>query len=300
MADWGFVDLQVNGYAGINFSCADLRREQVDLVVEMLAAEGTTAFCATVITSAPEVYEHALPILADACRELPALLGIHLEGPFISSLDGAVGTHPKQFVQQPSIPSFRRMQELADGQVRLLTVAPERCGAVELVEYAAGGGVTVGVGHTMADAEAVRAACAAGASLSTHLGNGAPEMVHRHDNPILAQLASPLKAMMITDGQHLPATFIRSVLAIKGPDNVIVTSDCAPVAGLPPGEYEFFGARIRVDEQGYVRNLDTGTLAGSSATMRDCADYLAGIVDITEGDLRRMTRDNPLAALGGG
>jgi N-acetylglucosamine-6-phosphate deacetylase len=303
----GFVDLQVNGYAGVNFSDAALTLEQVQAVSAALAKRGTLAFCATVITSGLEVYRAALPILAEAARrsgdssnEWPSrLLGIHLEGPFISPEDGAVGVHPRQHVQAPSVKLLDELLRLAQGQVLLLTLAPELPGALDLVRRAMGQGIAVSLGHTMADAAAVHAAADAGASLSTHLGNGCPNLIHRHHNPIWPQLAEArLSAMLITDGHHLPADMVAAMLAAKGPGQVIVTSDAAPAAGCPPGEYSFFGSRVLLEPSGRLRNLERDTLAGSSASMIHCLNFLAGLHLLSEADLWRVGRDNPLAAIG--
>lgn len=303
----GFVDLQVNGYGGINFSASDLTLDQVIQVSDELARRGTLAFCPTVITSPPEVYAHALPLLAQAisAQDLPGLAGkaqlagIHLEGPFISPVEGAVGVHPAQYVQPPSLALFDKFYRLAQGRIALLTLAPEIPGAEALIRHAVGLGVCVSIGHTLADERAVRVAVDAGARFSTHLGNGCPNLLHRHHNPIWPQLAAPeLEAMLISDGHHLPAAVIAAFLAAKGPGRVLVTSDASPVAGCAPGEYSFFGSRVLLEPGGRLRSLERDNLAGSSATMLDCMNFLASLRLLTETELWQVGRDNPLAALG--
>lgn len=298
----GLVDLQVNGYGGVNFSSPDLTLDSVQATTQALARRGTQAYCPTVITSPPEVYRHVLPLLADAIRVQAGggrLLGLHLEGPFISPEDGARGVHPRPHVRPPDLAAFDGLYELAGGQVALLTVAPELPGALELIQHAVGLGVVVSIGHTLADAAQIRAAVQVGARLSTHLGNGCPNLLHRHHNPIWPQLAaSELTAMLITDGHHLPPEVIAAFLAAKGPARVILTSDSAPAAGCPPGEYAFFGARALLEPSGRLRNLDADTLAGSSATLLDCLNVLAGLSLLSEADLWRVARENALAVLG--
>ncbi len=212
------------------------------MAAQALYRGGTLAFCPTVISSSLEVYHQALPALAEAIRNQPQpgagqgslLAGIHLEGPFISPEEGAVGAHPRQHVRAPSVTLFDELYALAGGQIALLTLAPELPGALELIRHACGRGVTVSIGHTLADAAAIRAAVAAGASLSTHLGNGCPNFIHRHHNPLWPQLAAPgLSAMLITDGHHLPAEFIATALAAKGSGRVIITSELIPGCRLP-------------------------------------------------------------------
>lgn len=297
-----FVDLQVNGFLGVSFTSLDFGPADVLKVADELERRGTGAFLPTVVTTTQEVYAHSLPALAEFIESPEAkgrLLGIHLEGPFISPEDGAVGAHPKPCVAAPSPAAFDKLQKLAKGHVKLLTVAPEMPGAMELIRHAASQGVAVSIGHTMAAERDVMAAVEAGATLSTHLGNGVPNMVHRHLNPIVAQLGAPsLVSMIITDGHHLPPPFIRMVLAARGVKGALVVSDAASVAGMPPGEYEFLGTRVRVCEDGAVRNLNAPTLAGSSSSMFECMNFLASAMALDEKSLWALGRDNPLRAIG--
>ena len=148
----------------------------------------------------------------------PGLLGIHMEGPFISPEDGARGVHPREHIRPPSLSEFDEYYRLSQGRLRLLTLAPKLPGALDLVRHAVELGVAVSLGHTLTDSRAVWAAAEAGASLATHLGNGLPLSIPRHANPLWPLLACPslCKALVITDGHHLPADFVRVVLAVKG------------------------------------------------------------------------------------
>ena len=304
----GFVDLQVNGYAGVDFSGPDLTLAAVEKTTGVLYRRGTLAFCPTVVTSPEPVYRQALPVLAQAMQVQPRpgsgegrsrLCGIHLEGPFISPEEGAVGAHPRQYVQAPSLARFDELYALAGGQIALLTLAPELPGALDLIRHACAYGVTVSIGHTLANADQIMAAVEAGATLSTHLGNGCPNYIHRHHNPLWPQLAAAgLSAMLITDGHHLPPELIAVALAAKGAGRVIVTSDASPAAGCPPGEYTFFGTRALLEPSGRLRNLESDTLAGSSATLLDCMNYLASLALLDEAALWQVGRDNPLRVLG--
>lgn len=302
----GFVDLQVNGYAGVNFSDETLTDEQVSRVARELYARGTLAFCPTVITSSVATYRGVLPVLARAIQTQPQppvgrslLLGIHLEGPFISPQVGAVGVHPQEFVIPPSVGFLDELDSLADGQIALLTVAPEQPGALDVIQRAVQMGIAVSIGHTLANAVQVRAAIQAGARFSTHLGNGLPNQIHRHHNPLWPQLAAPeLSAMLITDGHHLPDEMIAAILAAKGVPRTLVTSDASPAAGCPPGEYSFFGTRVLLEPSGLLRSPERQTLAGSSAAMLDCMNTMARLGRWSAQELWQLGRDNPLAALG--
>lgn len=293
-----YCDLQVNGYQGVDFSNPALTPEAVFKVAEALHARGTHAFLPTVITSAWEHYTKTLPILADCCETSDILPGIHLEGPFISGEDGAVGTHPKSAVRVPTVEDFRRLQDAARGQVRLLTLAPERPGALALIEYLVSEGVRVSIGHTLANPQQVRDAVSAGATLATHLGNGMPKMLNRTDNIIWSILASDLTVMLITDGIHLPEDFLRVVFRIKGADKIIITSDASPVAGCPPGEYDLWGVRVQVDADERVLNPMTGGFAGSGKDMAGCADYFRQLLQPNDEDFRKTTFSNAAKVAG--
>ena len=197
----GFIDLQVNGYGGVSFNSLSLTNRDIASVSQSLLALGTQAYLPTVVTTSQQAYEHVLPLLAQAMltsdkQSEAQILGIHLEGPFISSEAGAVGAHPKQHIREASISELKHLQDLAGGTIRMITVAPEKSGMESLIRYAASQGIIVSVGHTMADANDIQMAIEAGATLCTHLGNGCPNMVPRHNNPIWAQLGSKLNVMI--------------------------------------------------------------------------------------------------------
>ena len=278
----GFIDLQVNGYAGVDFQSPDLSLDKIHLVSRTLFEKGTCGYLATVVTASRETYQRALPVLAQAVREGDSrrrLLGVHLEGPFISDQDGAVGAHPKSCVA-PCDPAF--LDELIDwseGTVKVLTVAPERPGALDLIRHACERGIVVSLGHSLANCEQYAAAVEAGAKLATHVGNGIPQQIARQDTPITACLGNhDLTAMIITDGHHLIDPFIKMVLYAKGTEHTIVTSDSAPVAGLKPGDYTCFGSPARLEPNGYLRNLAAPGLAGSSCCLLECLNYLAALL----------------------
>ena len=301
----GLVDLQVNGYAGIDFTSPALSLDQVLKAAINLRQQGTGLFCPTVVTAPWKVYTHILPLLAQAKKILDGLdhdvyaqiSGIHLEGPFISTVDGARGVHNLSAIRPASLPDFDALFDLSNGALRLLTLAPEIPGGLELVCHAASLGILVGLGHTLASADVVHAAAAAGARFSTHLGNGLPATIQRHHNPLWSQLADPrLHTMIITDGHHLPADFVKVVIAVKGKGRVIVTSDAAPPAGLPAGEYSFCGKIVHLDTGGKLYDPQTGYLAGSSANLRQCQAWLSGL-GYSVSELACLCRDNALALL---
>jgi len=298
----GLVDLQVNGFKGVDFSDAQLSEESFTTACGEILAAGTSAFLPTVVTSSSEVYRHNLPLIANVLRReefAGRLLGIHLEGPFISTADGARGAHDRRRVRHADLEYLRQLLDWAGGQVRLLTVAAEVDGIEGLIEYAANKGVTVSLGHQMADSEAIDRAVAAGACALTHLGNGVPAVLDRHNNPIWAGLANDdVCAMIITDGHHLPDSVIKTFIRAKGVDRIIITSDASPIAGMPPGRYETLNNVVVLDEGGRLYNPQTGYMVGSSATMLDCMNYLASLRICAVEQLVEVGFDNPLRLIG--
>lgn len=296
----GWIDLQVNGYAGVDFSAPGLTVADIRRATEELVRRGTAAYCPTLITSALERYEENLPVLAAAMAEPdlgPHLLGVHLEGPFLSH-EGR-GAHPASLLRNPDAKLLDRWLSLAKGRVALLTVAPELDGAEALIRHAVSRGVRVLLGHHVADGASIDRAVCAGARGCTHLGNGIPNTLPRHPNPIWSQLADDrLSGLLITDGHHLPIEFVRVVLRVKGIDRCIVTSDSSPIAGLPPGRYSWMGVDIVSEPSGRIGLADSAVLAGSSATMAECMNWLRSWSHLDERDLLRLGRENPLRLLG--
>ena len=298
----GFVDLQANGYKGINFASPKLTIDDIYRVTRALTGAGTILYCPTLVTNSLKIYERNLRLFAKAINDKELknrILGLHLEGPFISSLEGARGAHPPKYIRQPSIELLKRFQDLAEGHIILLTLAPETEGTIPLIKYASKIGIKVSMGHHFAEDEAMERAVKAGAKDCTHLGNGMPNMINRHQNPLWWQLACDnIYGMFITDGHHLPADFIKVALRAKTVEKFIVVSDSVDLAGLPPGTYKFIGRKVVLAPSGRISFAGTPYLAGSSANMIQCMNHLASLNLLTEEELWQIGRDNPLRLLG--
>lgn len=298
----GFVDLQVNGYLGCDFSAPDLAADDLGAACEKLLASGTAGLLPTMVVAPMQVYERNLPILAaavDSGHFRGRLLGIHLEGPFLSPEPGAVGAHRPELTLRPDIDVLSRLMDLAGGCVRMLTLSPELPGAERLIGWAAQRGICVGCGHTMATSDDLARAADAGATVFTHLGNGMPRLVPRHENPIWAALAEDrLTATLITDGQHLPAAVIKSLIRAKGVGRTVVISDAAPPAGMAPGTYRTLGNDAVLDPDGRLHSPSKQCLVGSSSTMLQCMNHLASLGILGAAELRAVGLDNPLRLLG--
>jgi N-acetylglucosamine-6-phosphate deacetylase len=264
----GLVDIQVNGFGGVDFNAADVTVNDVYRALPVIQATGVTRFLPTFITGSLERFAHCARVMLDVGD--PSIAGIHLEGPYISPNDGPRGAHPLAHTQAASIDDFCRRQEAAEGRIVLCTLAPEVAGALELIEYLADNGVRVAIGHTEASPETIRDAVSAGATLSTHLGNGCAAVLPRHPNLIWEQLAADeLFASLIVDGHHLPAAMVKSVVRAKAPSRTILVSDAMAAAGCGPGAYRIGDVDVEVGADKRVSLRGTPFLAGSALTMSD-------------------------------
>jgi N-acetylglucosamine-6-phosphate deacetylase len=297
----GWVDLQVNGFAGVDFNAPGLTAEAFAHTARALAASGTAAFCPTLITGDPANICRNLGVMLAAMRVdaevRRCVLGFHLEGPFISPEPGAVGAHDPRWVAAPDSALLDRLMDVAEGYVRLLTVAAELPGAVELARHAVSRGVTVSCGHQMAHTAAQLAAMAdAGATALTHLGNGVPNLLPRHDNVIWAGLAEErLAVMFIPDGHHLPPSVLKVYVRAAGAGRLVAVSDASHPAGLPPGRYRVLGNDAVLEPDGLLHNPAKKCLVGSSATMRQVMEVLASPdIGLSEDDRVRIGYENPL------
>lgn len=302
----GLCDLQVNGYGGINFTSDQLTVAEVIQVARQLATHGTTRFLATLTTAASEVYDQAIRVLAEARRSGPPwltamLVGIHLEGPYISSEDGPRGAHPRAHCRPPDRQELDRWQELADGAIRLITLAPELPGAVELIRHARQLGMVAALGHLQANTAQLEAAMEAGAGLSTHLGNGAHATLPRHPNYLWDQLADDrLSASLIIDGHHLPAAVVRTILRTKGMQRCLLVSDLTMLAGVTPGRYSSTAlGSVDVLADGRLVVADAPQyLAGASRHLVENVELLSQLDELSWPSAWEMASNTPARLLG--
>jgi N-acetylglucosamine-6-phosphate deacetylase len=226
----GLFDLQVNGFGGIDFNGSDLTAERAAEALDLMRWTGVTRCLPTLITSPFDRFASSARVLARLAH--PAVAGIHMEGPYVSPEDGARGAHPRAHVQPASIDDFARRQDVADGRIVLVTLAPEVPGAMPLIEHLVAAGVRAAIGHTAATPEQIGDAVRAGATLATHLGNGCPQMLPRHPNVIWELLgADALFASLIVDGFHLPPATVKSMIRAKGLDRTMLVTDAMAAAG---------------------------------------------------------------------
>jgi N-acetylglucosamine-6-phosphate deacetylase len=266
--DWlapAFWDIQLNGRWGHSFSGPGLTVVQVAEIVRAQAPLGTARLCPTLITAPVPDLIHGLRSIASACERFSdvaaRIVGVHLEGPFLSERDGYRGAHPAAAIRDPDWGLFEKLQEAAGGRIALITLAPERPGSPGFIRQAVASGLVVAIGHTAADGPTLAAAAEAGATLSTHLGNGIVSSLPRHPNPIWEQAArDDLSASFIADGHHLDLRTLKVLARAKGAARTILVSDASPLAGLPPGTY----GEWAVDPSGKIVVAGTPYLAGSN------------------------------------
>ena len=298
----GLIDIQVNGFAGVDYNSPGTPSDEIARSIDVIKASGVTRFYPTVITGSNSNICGSLANLARAKRELPAgpaMPGFHVEGPWISALDGPRGAHPLEHVRPPTIEEFHQFQEAAEGHVRLITLAPESEGALPVIEYLVEQGVVVSIGHTGASPEQVRDAVSAGATMSTHLGNGAHSMLQRHPNYIIEQMAADeLCASLIGDGIHLPPSFLKVAVRAKGLDRSILVTDAVSPAGCKPGIFRVGHLEVVLRGDDSVRLTDTGRLAGSALKMDRGVENLMRFAGVSLVQALRMATVNPAAAMG--
>lgn len=295
----GFVDLQVNGYTGFDVNAEQVSTATIIGLVEAMLASGVTSFAPTLITAPEEKICRGLRVIAetrDNHRQAAACIPfVHIEGPHISHLEGYRGAHAAEAVRPPSINEFDRWQIASGGIVGMVTLSPHFDAASDYVTALVKRGVHVAIGHTHATPEQIRRAVDAGASLSTHLGNGIAQEVPRHSNPIWSQLADDrLTATFIADGHHLPQDVLKAMLRAKGVGRSVLVSDSVALAGMPEGTYtSSVGGPVELRADGKLCLLGSDLLAGSTASLAQCIGHLVRMTEMPLSDALSMATANP-------
>ena len=278
-------DIQVNGYAGIDLQGSDVLPEDVARVDAKLAKIGVSHWIPTLITGSYENLEHGCATIAAArkdaalARRIP---GVHLEGPYISPLDGPRGAHDSRHVRKPDLREFDRWYNAADGRVVYVTIAPEVEGAAAFIAELTKRGIVVSLGHHNATPDQIARAVDAGARMCTHLGNGMAAHIPRHHNPLWPQIAEDrLHASLIADLEHLPVPVLKTITRVKGPARTMLTSDAVHIAGLKPGHYELAGMPVELLRTGKICLSGTELLAGSAVSLLQGVFNVARSTDLT-------------------
>jgi N-acetylglucosamine-6-phosphate deacetylase len=292
----GLIDNQINGYKGVDFSETSLTADKMLKAIEAIRADGVTTFMPTVITNSHENLLRNFRNLAEAMKNdevRDSVAGFHLEGPYISPEEGYYGCHPSAFIRKPSWDEFAQYQEAADGNIRQVTVSPETDGCMEFIEKCSKNNVIVAIGHTNASAEQIKKAVNHGARLSTHLGNGCANLIDRHRNPLWPQLANDLLIpTIIADGHHLLPEEVQVFYKVKGPHNMILTSDVTHLIGMTPGKYIFLGSEVVLTNEGLIKNPVLNCLAGASMALRTGVGNVMKFTGCSLGETINMASGN--------
>lgn len=304
----GLIDIQINGYLSVSFSLegaektsanGDLTAADVRKVTEGLWKEGVTTYFPTLTTNSRELLLKNIRTITEAKND-PSLLGsipgFHLEGPYISPVDGYRGAHPKEHVRLPDWNEFMEMYEAAGEKILLVTIAPEVEGAMEFIRKCREKGIVISLGHHNGSADIIKQAIDNGAGLSTHLGNGCASTINRHQNPIWPQLADDrLMISIIADGFHLPPEILKVFYKAKGAENITITSDITSYAGLPAGLYKIkTGETIEKTPDGNLRfSGQGGGLYGSASPLVKGVGHIMKVTGCSLFQAIKMTALNP-------
>lgn len=268
----GLIDTQVNGYLGNDYSAPDFSSEQAREISVALARKGTLQHFPTIVTRPQRTILRSIREIVKATRQYEearsSISGIHIEGPFLSNEEGPRGAHDPLSLRAANIKEFEEWKDAAEGLLRVITLAPEAEGAIELIKYAVRHGVVCAIGHTGADKKQIDAAFAAGATVSTHLGNGVHARLDRFHNPIWPQLTNPHNTIsVIADGAHVDADLIAIFAKCKDPDHIMLVSDLAPVAGLTGKNMKWGDLNVDIASDGSVWISGAPYLAGAGSSL---------------------------------
>jgi len=296
----GWIDIQVNGFDGVDYNSPLVSHEDIARSLAAQFSAGVTRCFPTVITGGPDDMANSLRNLSRARNSLKtgaAMEGFHVEGPHISPDDGPRGAHPRRWVRPPDLDEFRRWQDVTDGRISIVTLAPEWPGAPKYIESIVAEGVVASIGHTNADGAQIADAVSAGATLSTHLGNGAHQVLLRHPNYIWHQLADDrLMADFIVDGIHLSAPFLKVAVRSKGLERSVLVTDAAGPAGARPGRYRLGEQDVDLTTDGRVVLAGQDKLAGSALRMDHGVETLMKLANLSLAEAVQMASTNAARA----
>lgn len=301
----GYVDLQVNGYAGVDFNGDTLTVDAMHAVCHRIREEGAAGFLPTVVTDEVDVMATRLARLAEARRTDPLtremILGVHIEGPFICGDDGYVGAHPQASVRPANLAQMEQLLEAADGLTRIVTLAPEHDEDLRVTKYLADHDITVAAGHCNPNIEQLQAAIDAGLSMFTHLGNGCPGKITRHDNIIqrVLSLSDHLWISFIADGHHVPFPALGNYLRAAGIDRCLIVSDAVSAAGLGPGRFELCGQTVVVGDDLVPRSTKGSNFVGSATMIPRMAENLRRFLKLSDDEVLQLTAVAPRQVLQG-
>lgn len=298
----GLIDLQINGFAGIDFNSGALTPDELDHALEAVLRTGVTTILPTLITAMPGELEQRFDALDRAVRtsRLGPLMcpGYHLEGPFLNPADGFRGCHPPEAMTAADPALVEYLAARLSRPIIMVTCAPEMTGGMAFVRAMKKAGRIVAIGHSSASFADVTAAADAGLCMSTHLGNGIGANGHKFNNPIMAQLAEDrLWAGIIADGIHVPPSVVKVLVRARGLGRSVLVTDAVSAAAVPSGLYPFAGMRIEKTADGTVRVPNAANLAGSSLCLDEAIRNVMAWGVCSFSEALQMAANNPARLL---
>ncbi len=293
----GFIDLQLNGYMGVDFADQHLTAEDMKKAIKSVREKGVTTFLPTIVTADFNQIKRSFELLSGMLKDpeiAVSIPGFHLEGPYISPVEGFRGAHPANFIRKPNLDELNELLQASHHNIKLLTLAPELKGSIPFIRKCIENHIVVSLGHHNGTAAQIDAAVDAGATLSTHLGNGCANMINRHLNPLWPQLANDrLNISIICDGFHLTKDEIRTFYKVKGPQKTILVSDAVYLAGMTPGTYKKGAQTFVLSPENVVQYPADNVLAGSATNLSICVGNIMRFTGCSLADAVQMATANP-------
>ena len=300
----GYIDIQVNGYGGVDFNADVLSAEDLRRCCQKLQDDGTQGILATIITEHSDNMANRLKRIVELRERDPliqdVILGFHIEGPFINEQPGFRGAHPFDAIRPAEPDIMKSLLDAAGGLTRIVTLAPERDPGMRTTRYLAKQGITVAAGHCDSSSHELQAAIDVGLSMFTHLGNGCPMTMQRHDNIVQRALnfSDQLWLCFIADGAHIAFPALRNYLRQAGLDRSVIVTDAVAPAGMGPGRYTVSRWDLVIGEDMVAWAPDHSHLVGSAINMPKSVENLCKMLHIDTDGIERLTRVNPLKAIG--
>lgn len=297
-------DLQVNGYAGADFCSSDLTAEALHKACLSLEEDGVETILATIITDTVDALCAKISNLVRLRDRDPLakrlIHGFHVEGPFLNPEAGWIGAHPADAVIPATPDNAQRILDAGEGLVKLVTLAPECDSGMATTKCLHDQGIVVSAGHANPSMDQLRAGIDHGLSMFTHLGNGCPLTLERHDNIInrVLHLSDQLWIGFIPDGAHVDFFALNHYLTLAGADRAFIVTDAIGAARMGPGLHQLSGMEVEVDDEGVARRPGSPYLAGSTLTMPKARENLARALGRDSVEIDKLTAINPRKALG--
>ena len=299
----GLCDLQINGFAGTDYNDPNITPEEFEYSLQQLLSNGVTTCLPTIITGSQEYQIRCFRKLEQVrkCSSIAEAMvkGYHLEGPYLNPAEGFRGCHPHQFMVPPSWDHFQKLQDSAGGMIRLITVAPEIEGVIDMIPRWREQGITVSLGHCNPSYKDIQKAVDAGARMSTHLGNGCAQYIPRLKNPILYQLSEDrLHASFIADGAHLNEHALKVFLKAKEDPRTILVSDATAGSCAEPGKYTLGDIILERQQEDIVYIPGTKNLAGSASSLSQCVINILDWFKVPLEKVIRWSSEHPKSIIG--